>query len=454
MRILVVEPHEQHCRSVCDALTELGHDPQSLLCADSASARCEDGLNLSDLEDPSALDVFDVVLGDLQTLHDAGLRRRLIGPGSCTPWVVWSDSPAVSDVVRVIKQGAFDFLTPPVPQRQLAAILSTIAHQQPSRAGGSNEDMDAEIHRRIIGASEGMRRVKRMIRIAARTDANVLLCGETGVGKDLLAATIHRLSHRSCGPFVKVGCALFPPSLIENELFGHQAGSYTGAAQSRPGRFELAQRGSIYLDDLDDIPLEQQAKLLRAIEEKIIERVGSTEPVKIDVRVIGSTKLNLLERVGAGQFREDLYYRLDVLRIRVPPLRDRTGDIPPLANHLLRQIAGDEPHAIEPAAMELLQQHSWPGNVRELGNALERAWLIGGGWISHDVLRETLADRGSGASSGSESRPTGFKQAMAHAEKQLLLNALEASGGNKTAAAESLGMKPSTFRDKLAKYSL
>jgi transcriptional regulator with PAS, ATPase and Fis domain len=290
-----------------------------------------------------------------------------------------------------------------------------------------------------------------MVEICTRTDANVLLFGETGVGKDLLASVIHRFSHRQGFPFVKVGCTLFPPQLIESELYGHEKGSFTGADQQRKGRFDLAQGGSLYLDDVDDIPLEQQSKLLRAIEEKVFERVGGTTAIQADVRIIASTKRNLLEKIGEGTFRQDLYYRLDVLRINVPPLRERLEDVPRLAEHLLARIAKDRQHQIEPEALEVLKRHDWPGNVRELYHTLERAYLVGSGQITPEVLSNAI----SGLPSKQAAAPSGsFQAAMEQAERELLDSALRASGGNKTAAATALGMKPSTFRDKLAKHGL
>jgi DNA-binding NtrC family response regulator len=295
-----------------------------------------------------------------------------------------------------------------------------------------------------------MTRVRQMIEICAKTDANVLLCGETGVGKDLLATVIHRNSHRHGFPYVKVGCTLFPPQLIESELYGHEKGSFTGAEQQRKGRFDLAEGGTLYLDDVDDIPLEQQPKLLRAIEEKVFERVGGTAPIKANVRIIASTKRNLLEKIGEGTFRQDLYYRLDVLRINIPPLRERLDDVPLLAEHLLHRIAGQRPHQIDPATIELLGRHDWPGNVRELYHTLERAYLIGGGRITAEILAGEI-----GGPDPNQRLPLGgFQAAIDHAEKQLLQEALRNSGGNKTAAAAALGMKASTFRDKLAKHGL
>ncbi len=295
-----------------------------------------------------------------------------------------------------------------------------------------------------------MDRVKRMVEICVKTDANVLLCGETGVGKDLLATTIHRNSHRHGFPYVKVGCTLFAPQLIESELYGHEKGSFTGAEQQRKGRFDLAEGGSLYLDNVDDIPLEQQPKLLRAIEEKVFERVGGTALIKADVRIIASTKRNLLEKIGEGTFREDLYYRLDVLRINIPPLRERLEDVPLLAEHLLKRIAGDRPCRIEPGTLDLLGRHDWPGNVRELYHTLERVYLIGGGRVTAEILATEI-----GGPDPNQRLPLGgFQAAIDHAEKQLLQEALRNSGGNKTAAAAALGMKSSTFRDKLAKHGL
>ena len=295
-----------------------------------------------------------------------------------------------------------------------------------------------------------MERVKRMLEVCARTDANVLLYGETGVGKDLLAATVHRHSHRRTFPYVKVGCTLFPPQLIESELYGHEKGSFTGADQQRKGRFDLAEGGTLYLDDVDDIPLEQQSKLLRAIEEKVFERVGGTSPIRANVRIIASTKRNLLEKIGEGTFREDLYYRLDVLRLNIPPLRERREDVPLLAEYLLQRISGRRSCRIDPGAMELLARHDWPGNVRELYHTLERAYLIGGGAIMAEILATEI-----GGPDPNQRLPIGgFQAAIDHAEKQLLQDALRSSGGNKSAAAAALGMKPSTFRDKLAKHGL
>jgi DNA-binding NtrC family response regulator len=295
-----------------------------------------------------------------------------------------------------------------------------------------------------------MARVKRMVEICSKTDANVLLFGETGAGKDYIAGAIHRRSNRGGFPFVKVGCTLFPPQLIESELYGHEKGSFTGAEQLRKGRFDLAEGGTLYLDDVDDIPIEHQSKLLRAIEEKVFERVGGGSQIHADVRIIASTKQNLMEKISGGSFRQDLYYRLDVLRINIPPLRERLDDVPLLADFLLKRIAGERPFKLVPETLAMLARHDWPGNVRELYHTLERAFLIGSGEITPDILISEV-----GGPDPNQRLPIGgFQAAIDHAEKQLLQDALRNSAGNKSAAAAALGMKPSTFRDKLAKHGL
>jgi DNA-binding NtrC family response regulator len=455
MRILVVDDEKIKRITLADDLSGQGHEV--VTAADGQQA-----LELLDRE------LFDVVVTDIKMpkLDGLELLKRVKDSASAgVRFILMTAYGSIPVAVEAMKLGATDFLTKPFRNEDLFPIIQRI-EQERREAGdelapepAANPDEDG-IDREIIGRSEAMQRVKRMIRISARTDANVLLVGETGVGKDLLTSVIHRHSHRGRGPFVKVGCTLFPPTLIESELYGHEEGSFTGADQGRKGRFELAEGGTIYLDDVDDIPLEQQAKLLRAIEEKVFERVGGNKLLKANVRIIASTKLNLLDKIAAGTFRQDLYYRLDVLRIRVPPLRERGEDIPALTQHLLGRLAGSSGYDLEPAAVAILAQHPWPGNIRELYHTLERTLLVGGGQITAKLLEAEIGGLPSDsepAFRNGQSGPSaagGFKAAMDYAEKQLLISALEACGGNKTAAAQSLGMKPSTFRDKLAKHGL
>jgi len=457
MRILVVDHEKVHRANLAEKLGARGH--QLTVVPDGEQA-------LRQLR----AEPFDLVFADSKAskLDGIELLQWIKGGGrSDTHVVVMSANGSIPVAVKAVKLGAYDFLKKPIPAETLQRLLGEIQRERLAVAETprrTRAEQRVDIDREIIGDSDAIERVKRMILIAAKTDANVLVQGETGVGKDLVASLIHRQSHRHRAPYVKVGCTLLPPSLIESELYGHEEGSFTGADQHRAGRFELAEGGTIYLDDIDDIPMEQQAKLLRVIEEKVFERVGGTDLIKANVRIVASTKLNLLDKVAERTFRQDLYYRLDVLRLRIPPLRKRLEDVPVLTRHLLIRIAGDKPCVIDDDAVDLLCRHNWPGNVRELYHALERGWLVGGGHITADLLQSDLGlfdwepleeDETLDPIAGKSGRgASDFKTAMEQAERQLLVKALEESGGNKTAAAQSLGMKTSTFRDRLAKHGL
>ena len=443
MRILVVDDEKIKRVTLTDDLAAQGHEVVAAADGQEAVDRLAEGR-------------FDVVLTDLKMPRIDGLellKRIKQSQPADTEVVMMTAYGSIPVAVEAVKLGALDFLTKPFRNEDVLPLLARIERQLQETAPpkmaeptGPIEDM-SDI---VVGHSAVMEQVRRMVEIAAKTNANVLLHGETGVGKDLLATTIHRNSYRRREPFVKVGCTLFPPQLIESELYGHERGSFTGADQQRRGRFELAEKGTLYLDDVDDIPIGQQPKLLRAIEEKVYERVGGGSLIKADVRIVASTKQNLLARISEGTFRKDLYYRLDVLRINVPPLRERLEDVPLLVERLLKRIAGDRVYRIDDEAVAMLSRHTWPGNVRELYNTLERALLIGEGEITPDALAGQIGDPDSERSAP----PSGFHAAIDCAEKQLLQDALRAADGNKTAAAASLGMKPSTFRDKLAKHGL
>jgi len=442
MKILIVDDEKIKRITLADDLAAQGHEVVSAGDGQEAIERLD-------------ADRFDVVVTDLKMPKLDGielLKRIKQGPRSDTEVIMMTAYGSIPVAVEAVKLGAFDFLTKPFRNEDVLPLLARIERRRGPRIADS-EPAEADLASIVVGRSEAVERVRRMIEIAAKTDANVLLCGETGAGKDLLAETIHRRSHRRGFPYVKVGCTLFPPQLIESELYGHEKGSFTGADQQRKGRFDLAEGGTLYLDDVDDIPVEHQSKLLRAIEEKVFERVGGGSAIKADVRIIASTKRNLLQKIAEGAFREDLYYRLDVLRINIPPLRDRLEDVPLLVDHLLARIAAESerPCRIDPEAVETLARHAWPGNVRELYHALQRVCLIGEGRITRDVLAGEI---GGPAESPKPILPRGFQAAIDHAEKQLLQEALRNSGGNKTAAAAALGMKASTFRDKLAKHGL
>jgi two-component system, NtrC family, response regulator PilR len=449
MRILIVDDEKIKRITLADDLSAVGHEVVTAADGEEAWTQLQTAQ-------------FDVVVSDLKMPRLDGidlLKRIKQGRMADMAVVMMTAYGSIPVAVEAMRLGAFDFVTKPFRNEDLFPLLARLdrANRSQHEASPSDHAAPPKLDEMVVGRSPGMVRVRQMIEVCARTEANVLLMGETGCGKDLISRAIHGLSHRRDHPYVKVGCTLFPENLIESELYGHEKGSFTGAEQRRKGRFEMAENGTLYLDDVDDIPFEQQSKLLRAIEEKVYERVGGTTPIKANVRIVASTKRNLLEKSGDGTFRQDLYYRLDVLRIVVPPLRERMEDLLLLAEHLLKEIAGECVCEVEPGALDHLLEHNWPGNVRELTHALERAYLVGSGHITADLLEMEMAGIAAPAAHGllgGKAAAGDFQAAMDQTERDLLVRALRTAGGNKTAAAAALGMKASTFRDKLAKHGL
>ena len=445
MRILVVDDEEIKRVSLVDDLDAAGHDAIPAANGEEALAMLDRGR-------------FDVVLTDLRMpgIDGMDLLRRIKDNDKPHPEVVLMTAyGSISIAVEAMKMGAFDFVTKPFRNQAILPILSRIedtlsATLQGTIAEDDNRNMTEQ---RIVGATAAMQAVRRMILLCARTDATVLLTGETGVGKDLVAGIIHDLSSRRSRrsrPFVKVNCAVFPQHLIESELYGHEKGSFTGADQLKKGKVDTAQGGTLYLDDVDDIPSELQIKLLSLIEEKFFERVGGSRRIEADVRIIASTKHDLLAKTVDGTFRSDLYYRLNVLRIDLPPLRERLDDLPILAEHLLERGKGGSKGLLGDDVLELLGSHAWPGNVRELAHALGRASLVGDGIVTAAALSADLAPQQQVTANGGGE----FHDTILRTEQELLARALRKAGGNRSAAARTLGMKLSTFRDKLTKHGL
>jgi DNA-binding NtrC family response regulator len=440
MRVLVVDDEEMKRRSLVEDLTAWGHQVSS----------CEDGRQaLATLERA----LFDVVIADLKMPGLDGmelLRRIKSSPNPGCEFVMITAFGSIPVAVDAMKLGAFDFLTKPFPNERLLPILDRIDRLHvAAREHEGGRRTAAEAEGVLVGNSPAMRQIQELVEICARTESNVLLCGETGTGKDLVASVIHKKSHRHGSPFVKVSCAVFPHELFASELYGHEKGAFTGADRMRPGRFDLAATGTLYLDDVDDIPYAEQVKLLRVIEDRLYERVGGTTSIQAQARIIASSKKELLDEIAAGRFREDLYYRLNVMRIDLPPLRARREDIPDLAAHMLRRLSGGENVIVDPEVVGILSSYHWPGNIRELRNILEWAHLSGNGTITADQLVLQIGRR-----EGRTNGHPGFRQRVERFEAELLLGALKATGGNKTAAARLLGMKPSTFRDKLERLGL
>ena len=321
----------------------------------------------------------------------------------------------------------------------------------------------------VIGRSPRMQAIFNFAKVVSRSDSSVLITGESGTGKEVIANLLHHTSTRRHEPFVAVSCALFSESLIETELFGHERGAFTGAIRDKPGRFEMAQGGTLFLDDIDDVPLAMQVKLLRAIQNRTVERVGGTREIGVNVRVITGTKHDLRQMVEDGKFREDLYYRLNVMAIVLPPLRDRLEDVPALVDHFLAKFArarGLEVPDISPAARTALARYSWPGNVRELENACERAiqlctcGTIRTGCVAARVLfgppaAEALPlDTPPAPLPVEPSSSVSLDDRLHEVESNLIAWALHASGGNKSKAAELLHIKRSTLGDRIARCGM
>jgi two-component system NtrC family response regulator len=344
-----------------------------------------------------------------------------------------------------MRLGAFDHLTKPIGRADLARVLDRMIA---STAGHRLSDT-AMTEDRLIGSSEAMRRVQKSIGMLADSDATVLITGETGTGKELVARAIHEHGHRGGGPFVAVNCAAIPSELLESELFGHLRGAFTGAASDRIGAFRQANRGTLFLDEIGDMDLAMQAKILRALQERVVTPVGG-KPVAVDVRVIAATHQDLPQRVRHGTFREDLFYRLHVVPIHLPALRDRIADIVPLAEHFLSLGGGKQLSA--DAAARLLR-HSWPGNVRELQNTMERAAVLARGAIINAADLGFIAEMqtpGYVVDWPDEDLPT----ALARLEEMLIRRALERSGGNRAQAARTLNIHRQLLYSKMKRYGL
>jgi two-component system response regulator AtoC len=413
-------------------------------------------------------DAPDIVLLDIKMPGRDGLEvLGELGPAVLAdlPVIVVTAFGGSAPAIEAMRRGAYDYLTKPF---DLDEVLLTIARalRQRSlaqevralRSRASEPDEPAVTEPELIGKSAAMREVFKAIGRAAATDASVLIVGESGTGKELVASALHRYSARSAGPFLRVNCGALPEGLIESELFGHEKGAFTGADRQRPGRFERAAGGTIFLDEVGELPLAVQAKLLRVLQQREYERVGGAETLHTDARVVSATHRDLPKEVAACRFREDLYYRLNVVRIGIAALRDRPEDIAPLAEHILGDLAcrfGWDGLSLAPEALADLEGRPWPGNVRQLENALARASLAARGRV---ILPEHLEvdDISSPASQATaeiaEDLP--LRVLLADVERRAIRRAMLACGGNRTKTAERLGISRRQLFDKLREYDI
>ena len=452
MRVLIVEDEKIKRITMTDALLREGYDVVAV-------ENPIEALNVFKTKE------FDVVITDIRLPHMSGLDflREIKSLKPDTTVIVMTAYATVDSAIRAMKLGAYDYLTKPFSSEELILILERLKDFR--RLLEENIKLKQEITERysfgnIVGKSKKMREVYELIETVALRDATVLIIGESGTGKELIANAIHYNSPRKDKPLIKCSCAALVETLLESELFGHERGAFTGAVKERKGRFELSNEGSIFLDDIDDIPLSTQSKLLRVLQEKEIERVGGTRTIKIDIRIICATKIDLLKLVKQGKFREDLYYRLNIVPINLPPLRERKEDVTLLIDSLLNKYcARGEKKAFSPEAMKVLIDYDWPGNVRELENVIERVVaLTRGEEIKLADLPDFLIVAPDNACNlhliDVMEDAASFEDMISDMEKRLLILALEKAGGNKSEAARILKMKRETLRDKVEKYGI
>jgi len=440
-RILVVDDEEVHRFMLCSLAREWGWETAEADDGVSAVAAVEEG-------------PFDAILMDVRMTTMDGMEalKRIHAVNPAIPVVIMTAYSSVDSAVAAIKEGAHDYLTKPLDFDRLRQTLEVaMGHRKKASApvlGGDSFEGDE----RIIGSSEPMRELWGMIQQVAPTEATVLITGESGTGKELVASALHARSRRAEGPLVKVNCAALAENLLESELFGHEKGAFTGADRRREGRFVQAQGGTLFLDEIGETSPAMQAKLLRVLQEHELQRVGGQETIRVDVRIVAATNRNLEEEVARGRFREDLYYRLNVVALDVPALRDRKGDIPLLADYFLneyarknnRQVAG-----ITPECMDVLNRYPWPGNVRELENTIERGViLMRGEYLDLPGLPLSI-QKWADSHAPEESRPPAT---LREAEKALILKTLEETGGNRSEAARRLQITRKTLLNKLKSY--
>src|SRR5437762_5396148 len=407
-----------------------------------------------------------LVLTDLRMPHGSGLDvlRAARAADPDIPVIVMTAYGSIDEAVQAMKDGAHDFLQKPVDSNHLLLLVERALEQTRLRTENILLREEWSKHYgfpRIIGESEAIKRVVAETQRVAQTEATVLLLGESGTGKELFARAVHHLSNRRDKPFVAINCAAIPETLIENELFGHERGAFTGAGDRRLGKFELASSGTVFLDEIGELPLAVQGKLLRAIEEKSIDRIGGRAPVPVDVRVIAATNKDLRTAVERGEFRGDLFFRLAVFPIDIPPLRERGDDVVLLARHFAaeigRELRGREA-TLSDASLQALRSHHWPGNVRELENAIERACILA------DGAQLEPRDLGLGNEEARDPKAFGFdtsgtlseaaERAVKMIEQQKIADTLASHDGNKTRVAEALGVSYKTLLTKIKDYHL
>jgi two-component system nitrogen regulation response regulator NtrX len=447
--ILIVDDEPGVRTALTGVLCDEGYEVESVPSGEACLERVTRGS-----VDLIVLDVWLPGMDGLATL--ARLRERQVD----AQIVLISGHGNIESAVRAIKAGAFDFVEKPLSLDKTVLVVRNALRQR--RLEAENRDLRARVDRRnltMVGESHAMRQLREQVAMAAPTNGRVLIYGENGTGKELVARTIHGVSRRRTGAFVEVNCAAIPEELIESELFGHVRGAFTGAVADRRGKFEVADGGTIFLDEIGDMSLKTQAKVLRVLQEQTIEAVGGTARIKLDVRVLAATNKDLKSEIRAGRFREDLYFRLNVIPIFVPPLRERPDDIALLADHFMAEFAreyGRRIKTFEPDAVSVLQGYLWPGNVRELRNVIERLMImVFGDAISAADLSflDPTARRPPAAADAPADRLT-LHEARDRFERELILRTLAELQGNISRTAEVLGVERSNLYRKMRAFGI
>ncbi|MDI6710257.1 MAG: sigma-54 dependent transcriptional regulator [Thermoanaerobacterales bacterium] len=445
-RILIIDDEEEMCWALSRAMRQEGY----LVTTATKGRR---GLEIL-AEEGASLVLLDLKMPDIDGLE---VLRKIMETDPDLPVIMITGHGTLEVAIEALANGAIGYVAKPFDLHQLKITVQRALqlNRLKEEVGYLRSELTKD-HQGIIGETPAMVKIRDLITRVAPTDATVLVTGESGTGKEVVAVAIHRLSQRASGPFVTVNCAAIPEQLLESELFGHEKGAFTGATSSRIGRFELADNGTIFLDEIAEMSPTMQAKLLRVLQEHTFERLGGATPVHVNIRVVAATNKDLEKAVKEGKFREDLFYRLNVIRIHLPPLRERREDIPLLAAHFLEKFCpANRGCRISEEAMELLLAYDWPGNVRELQNVLERAVIlstdgvIGPDHLPHEfhpaggLLRNKLVPA---------SLPEG--STLKNMEAELIARALAECGGNRSRAAKKLGIARTTLLFKMQKYGL
>jgi len=446
MKILVIDDEVRTAQMLADQLCEAGHEARALSSGEAAIEAIE--------QEP-----FDVVFTDLKMAPVDGLAVleavKRLSPE--TEVVLMTAYGSVETAVPAMKQGAYDYLGKPFGLDEAALLLDRIGEKRRLRrenAALRQELRSTDRFAEMVGTSAALAKVKELVAKVSQSDSTVLVLGESGVGKELVARMIHRQSRRAGRAFAVVHAAALPDTLLESELFGYERGAFTGAQGRKPGRLEEAQGGTLFLDEIGEISAAFQVKLLRFLQDKSFLRLGGSQVITVDARVIAATNRDIEAEVRAGKFREDLYYRLSVFPITVPPLRERRTDIAHLARHILVRLGYNRPAS--GGLLELLADYDWPGNVRELENVLERAMIMASGeelGYQHIQLPEPVLARGTGTGVRGQGSGQG-QSSLSEMEEQMLRDALSKAGGNKAKAARLLGITRRMLYTKLAKYGM